>query len=139
MSCLFCKIVDGKVPTNKVFEDENAIAFLDIEPATQGHTIVITKNHFDSFTTTSEDEVAMLFKTVHKVAKALEKTFSLYGMNIGTNVGNIAGQEIHHFHVHLIPRYEGDGGQNGIKSIVWTDSDTNSLDILAARIKENIN
>jgi histidine triad (HIT) family protein len=132
--CLFCKIISGKIPSNKVYEDDAVFAFLDIYPASEGHTLVAPKKHFGNFTEMSAEDVASLFEAARKITAAVEKAFSAGGSNIGINNGEVAGQEIPHVHVHVIPRRKGDGGR-GIKSIVWTEPDTTNLREVAEKIK----
>lgn len=132
--CLFCKIISGEIPSYRVYEDEAVYAFLDIYPASEGHTLVAPKKHFNSFTDLEAEDVAALFEAARKVTLALEKAFSANGMNIGVNNGEVAGQEVPHVHVHVIPRKKGDGGR-GIKSIVWTEPDTTNLEAVAEKIK----
>ena len=120
--CLFCKIVAGKIPSEKVYEDDAVFAFLDVFPASQGHTL-------------DAESVASLFEAARKITAAIEKAFSAEGSNVGINDGKVAGQEIPHVHVHVIPRRKGDGGR-GIKSIVWTEPDTTNLKEIAKKIRE---
>lgn len=133
--CLFCKIISGEIPSYRVYEDEAVYAFLDIYPASEGHTLVAPKKHFNSFTDLGAEDIAALFEAAKKVTLALEKAFSASGMNIGVNNGEVAGQEVPHVHVHVIPRKKGDGGR-GIKSIVWTEPGTNNLEAVAEKIRK---
>jgi len=104
--CLFCKIVDGSIPSTKVYEDDYVIAFMDIMPLTKGHTLLIPKKHCaDVFDMTSE-EAGQLFSVVPKIASALNATFEPAGMNLLNNNGAPAGQSVFHFHLHFIPRYD---------------------------------
>jgi histidine triad (HIT) family protein len=132
--CLFCKIISGKIPSNKVYEDDAVFAFLDIYPASEGHTLVAPKKHFSNFTDMNAEDVASLFEAARKITDAVEKAFSADGSNIGINNGEAAGQEVLHVHVHVIPRKKGDGGR-GIKSIVWTEPDTTNLEAIAEKIR----
>ena len=132
--CLFCKIITGEIPSNKIYEDEAVFAFLDIYPASEGHTLVAPKKHFNTFTEMGTEDVASLFEAAKKVTIAVEKAFSAEGSNIGINNGKVAGQEVPHVHVHIIPRKKGDGGR-GIKSIVWTETDNNNLEEVAEKIR----
>ncbi|MFZ2498957.1 HIT family protein [Methanosarcina sp.] len=132
--CLFCKIITGEIPSNKIYEDEAVFAFLDIYPASEGHTLVAPKKHFNTFTEMGTEDVASLFETAKKVTIAVEKAFSAEGSNIGINNGKVAGQEVPHVHVHIIPRKKGDGGR-GIKSIIWTETDNNNLEEVAEKIR----
>lgn len=109
-NCVFCKIIRGELPSYKVYEDEKTLAFLDIHPVSPGHTLVIpkaenTKNIFD---VSPEDWVATT-ESARKVAHILEKALEPAGINIMMNNRSDAGQVIHHPHIHVIPRYKGDG------------------------------
>jgi histidine triad (HIT) family protein len=107
--CIFCKIVRGELPSFKVYEDEDTLAFLDIHPTHPGHTLVIPKEHTDNIFTISAESWAKVQETVRKVAKGVETGLSADGVNINMNNREHAGQVVHHAHVHLIPRYKGDG------------------------------
>ncbi len=132
--CLFCKIIAGKIPSNKIYEDDSTFAFLDIHPASEGHTLVAPKKHFNSFKDMDAEGVGSLFEAARKITIAVERTFSAEGSNIGINNGKVAGQEVPHVHVHIIPRKKGDGGR-GIKSIVWTEPDTTNMEEIAEKIR----
>ena len=134
-NCLFCKIISGEVPSYKIYEDDAVYAFLDIYPASEGHTLVAPKKHFSNFTDMSAEDVALLFEAARKVTAAVENAFSAEGSNIGINNGEVAGQDVPHVHVHVIPRRKGDGGR-GIKSIVWTETDTTNLEEVAEKIRK---
>lgn len=106
VSCIFCKIVNGSIPSEKVYEDEHVIAFMDITPVTKGHVLVIPKTHRENVYDLTEEEAANLFKVVPRIANALKTTFQPAGMNLLQNNGSHAGQSVFHFHLHLIPRYD---------------------------------
>ncbi len=108
MDCLFCSIVAGKIPSHKVYEDEYTFAFLDINPISDGHTLVIPKHHHENLLTASEDDAMLVAKTVKKVANALKKTFNADGVNVLQANGTAAGQSVFHYHVHVVPRKEND-------------------------------
>ncbi len=107
--CIFCKIVRGELPSNKIYEDEHSIALLDIHPVNPGHTLVIPKEHFATIFDTPAKTWGHVQETVHKVALALEKGAEADGVNLMMNNREHAGQVVHHAHVHLIPRFKGDG------------------------------
>ncbi len=134
-NCIFCKIAKREIPAKIVYEDDFTIAFLDISPCAEGHTVVIPKQHFEKFTDMEEEDAGNLFASVQKVAKAVEKALNIQASNIGLNNGKAAGQEVPHVHVHIIPRYEGDNG-GAIQSIVQTNPKTDNLDELKEKIKE---
>lgn len=109
MDCIFCKIISGKIPNHKVYEDEHTLAFLDIAPVNHGHTLVVSKKHFANFEEADEKTLCQLIKTVKKVGKALKNGLQVEGYNVGVNNDPIAGQIIPHLHFHIIPRIKGDG------------------------------
>lgn len=136
-NCLFCKIISGEIPSKRVYEDDYVYAFLDIYPASEGHTLIAPKKHYNSFTDMDPEDVARLFEAARKITAAVEKAFSAEGSNIGINNGEVAGQEVPHVHVHVIPRKKGDGGR-GIKSIVWTEPDRTNLNDVAEKIRKSL-
>jgi histidine triad (HIT) family protein len=106
--CIFCKIVNGQIPSKKVFENDTNIAFLDIRPISTGHSVVIPKKHYSTIETLPDEEVANLFKVVKKVALLLHVKLEIDGYNIVQNNFKAAGQVVEHSHVHVIPRNKGD-------------------------------
>ena len=105
--CIFCRIVKGTAPCTKVYEDKNTLAFLDIDPMTKGHTLVVSKNHFDDIRDIDESSISSAILTAKKIArKVLEEGAN--GVNIMHASGAVAGQSVSHFHLHVIPRYEKD-------------------------------
>lgn len=107
--CIFCKIVAGQIPCEKVYEDENTLAFLDIMPINEGHTLVIPKSHYVNTLETPENIMMQVMATVKKVAHAIEKGLGITDFNIAMNNGAKAGQVVFHAHMHIMPRHEGDG------------------------------
>lgn len=104
--CIFCKIIDGSIPSAKIYEDDHVYAFMDIMPLTKGHTLIIPKNHKENIYDLSEEEATNLFKVVPKIASVLKESFGPVGMNLLNNNGAPAGQSVFHFHLHFIPRYD---------------------------------
>lgn len=107
--CIFCKIVTGQIPALRVYEDNNCLAFLDIGPLAEGHTLVIPKEHFATLTAMPGDQVAALTCQFPRLAKAVMETVSAQGCNILVSQGKVAGQEVPHVHWHIIPRVASDG------------------------------
>ncbi|MFS8651701.1 MAG: HIT family protein [Caldibacillus sp.] len=108
--CVFCKIINGELPSAKVYEDEHVFAFLDLSQVTKGHTLVIPKKHVPNVYELSEEVAANLFKAVPKIANAVKKAYEPIGLNVLNNNGEAAGQSVFHIHLHIIPRYgKGDG------------------------------
>ena len=135
--CLFCKIVSGKIPAQVVYENDHVVAFLDIMPRTPGHTMVIPKFHAPNILELpgdgSGDEVGPLFHAVQHVAEMLSKSLQPDGITIGINQGRASGQEVDHLHVHLMPRWHGDGG-GAVQSVV-NNKPQESLEVIAKKIK----
>lgn len=104
--CLFCKIIDGQIPSLKVYEDEHVFAFMDIMPLTKGHTLLIPKAHCKDLFEMPEDVARNLYAAAPKVANAIKAAFNPAGMNTVNNNGEAAGQTVFHYHLHLIPRYD---------------------------------
>jgi histidine triad (HIT) family protein len=103
MDCIFCKIAKGEIPSNKVYEDDKTLAFLDIGPVSKGHTLVIPKEHAEKLYELSDESSEALMKTIKRVSKAVEKTFNC-DFNVLNNNGKRAGQLVEHVHFHIIPR-----------------------------------
>ena len=103
--CIFCKIIAGDIPASKVYEDDHFLAFLDISQVTPGHTLVIPKKHARNLLEMTPDETADLFNVVSTVTKKVENATQPQGMNIISNMEEIAGQSVFHTHVHILPRY----------------------------------
>lgn len=104
--CIFCKIIEGEIPSYKVYEDENTIAFLDANPTSKGHTLVVPKKHVETIDQASE--MSYMWNILVKVSQAVEEAFDPEGLNISQNNGEVAGQEVMHMHFHVTPRYTGD-------------------------------
>lgn len=102
-SCIFCKIAKGEAPACKIYEDENIVAFLSIQPINVGHTLVVPKKHYENIYEIPEGEVARLFKAVKKIAPAVRRGVEAEGIQIVQNNGEAAGQVVFHIHVHIIP------------------------------------
>jgi len=108
MDCIFCKILENEIPSYKIYEDDDVLAFLDITQGTKGHTLIIPKKHVKNVYELDEDTAVKVFGVVPKIAKALKSTFNPIGLNIVNN-NDKPLQSVFHFHIHLIPRYENDG------------------------------
>lgn len=105
--CLFCKIIAGEIPCRKVFETENTLAFLDIAPLSEGHTVVIPKKHFYNLLDFPKDEMEPFFGDLKTIAKLVKEKLMLEGFNILQNNFPVAGQVIPHIHFHILPQYPG--------------------------------
>lgn len=107
-ACIFCKLVSKEMPSYAVYEDGDTLSFLDIFGATDGHAMVILKKHGETIHDYTQDELAKLWATVEKVSRGIEEAFGTTILSIGINHGEPAG--VKHLHVHIMPRFEGDGG-----------------------------
>lgn len=103
--CVFCKIIKGEIPSAKVFENEDVLAFLDLGQVTKGHTLVIPKDHQKNVFELQPETAGKLFQTVPKIARAIQNAFDPEGLNLLNNNEEIAGQSVFHYHIHIIPRY----------------------------------
>lgn len=130
--CIFCKIANGEIPSDTVYEDEHFRAILDLSPASKGHTLVLPKEHFDDALSADEKTVGEIFKTAAKIAAAVKETMKCDGINIVQNNGEAAGQTVHHLHVHIIPRYSSE--KEKIVTWIQHESEPAEQKDIAARI-----
>jgi len=105
--CIFCKIIKGEMPCYKVYEDEDFLVFLDIMPVNKGHTLVISKQHYETIIDTPDELLEKMINIMKKVTKALKQDCD--GVNIAQNNFKASGQLVPHIHFHIIPRFESDG------------------------------
>lgn len=104
MKCIFCEIVEGNSPAEIIYENNDVLAFLDINPMNYGHTLVIPKKHYPDFTEIPRAEISSVISVVQLVSKAIYGSLGADGYNIVSNNGEAAGQSVFHFHFHIIPR-----------------------------------
>lgn len=108
-SCLFCKIIKGEIPSEKVYEDEDSFAFLDIKPINPGHTLLVPKNHYANIYETPDELLSKLAPIIKKLSIAVKKAVGADGIIVSINNDLAAGQVIFHTHIHIVPRHEHDG------------------------------
>lgn len=108
LECVFCKIARKEIPSAIVYENKAVLAFLDIAPATPGHTLLIPKNHYRNFTDIPSQTAKKLFEAVRKVSRSVLQATKAAGFNLLVNQGREAGQVIQHAHLHIVPRKTGD-------------------------------
>lgn len=128
--CIFCKIIKGELPCTKVYEDDNTLAFLDINPGNKGHTLIIPKEHYETIDETPEKVLEKIIVTVKKIAKAIAKMAD--GYNLISNNKRVSGQLVPHLHFHIIPRYKEDGHNF---SITKTKYEEKEIEKVAEEIK----
>jgi len=109
--CIFCAIAAGEQPGHVVYEDEDTVAFLDANPLARGHTLVVPREHHSRFEELPTHVVEALFSAAHHLVPVIEEAVDPDGFNVGFNDGEVAGQVVPHTHVHVVPRFEGDGGR----------------------------
>lgn len=104
--CIFCKLANGVFPTNSIYEDEDFNVILDVGPATKGHALILPKEHADNLFELPDETAAKALVLAKKMAGVLKEKLGCDGLNLVQNNGEIAGQTVLHFHIHMIPRYE---------------------------------
>ena len=108
-NCIFCKIADGEIPSATIYEDEEFRAFLDLNPASRGHALIVPKEHFANLFEMDEEHLKKLIVLAQRIGKYMKEKLGCDGLNLVQNNGEAAGQTVFHFHLHLIPRYKDDG------------------------------
>ena len=133
--CLFCKIVGGDIPSFKLYEDDHTFAFMDINPGNDGHALVVPKVHAKDVHAISDDAIAQVARTAKRVAAGIEATLSPEGLNLIQCNGPAAAQSVMHFHLHVLPRKDGDELKMnwGLKP-----GDMDAIGALAEKIRNNI-
>jgi histidine triad (HIT) family protein len=125
--CLFCKIVAGELPSQRVDEDERTVAFMDISPATRGHALVVPRSHAANLLEIDAEDLAATIAAAQRLARTAVERFDADGVNLINSCGAAAWQTVFHFHIHVIPRYEGDPLR-----LPWTPSPGDPDEIAAA-------
>jgi len=131
-NCIFCKIAAGEIPSQTIYEDEDFRAILDLGPATKGHTLILAKEHAANLFELSDETAAKLTPLARKLGKQLVEKLGADGLNVIQNNGEVAGQTVMHYHLHLIPRYKDDG-----QHLLWKpgESTPEGLKEICDRIK----
>lgn len=132
MDCIFCKIRDGLVPSVRVYEDDRTFAIMDINPLNEGHLLVISKAHAKTIYEIADEDLSRSAVVAKRIALAVEKALQPEGLNLLQANGRAAFQSVPHFHLHLIPRWTGDG-----KGFDWTlvKGDPESIRAAGQRIR----
>ena len=129
--CIFCDIIDHKIPSSVVYEDDHTLAILDISQVTRGHTIVMPKKHCANILEADEETVQQVTMAAKKVAALLAEKTGCVGINLLNNCGEAAGQTVNHLHVHVIPRY----GEADALEIHFKPSENVDLNEVLAQLK----
>lgn len=126
--CIFCKLANGVFPTNSIYEDDDFNVILDLGPATKGHALILPKEHYKNIYELPEETAGKVFKLAKKLATEMTDKLGADGFNIVQNNNEVAGQTVFHFHMHLIPRYEGDG-----QHILWEPTSPSPEELTAIK------
>ena len=135
-SCLFCRIASGKISAFAIYEDAYSMAFLDIQPRIEGHTVVVPKFHAATIADLPDSDIGPFFTGVKRAAKIVSGALLADGLTIGINQGGVSGQTIDHLHVHIFPRFANDGG-GSVHSVVHVPS-TRTLEEVYGQITKFI-
>lgn len=135
-NCIFCKIANGEIPSSTIYEDDFFRVILDLSPATKGHALILPKQHMANIFEMDDTTAEKVFVLAKRIAKAMKSAINCDGLNIVQNNGEVAGQTVFHFHMHIIPRYNDDGQQ-----ITWTPgtSEAEEREAIATQIKSLLN
>ena len=133
--CVFCRIVAGQIPSTRVYEDERVLAFMDIGQVNPGHVLIVVKKHAENLYELDEAQAAAVQQAAVRVARAIRKAFNSEGLSVYQANGKAAGQTVFHYHVHLVPRHEGDG-----MALTWPvkNPPRDALEKHAARIRDEL-
>lgn len=138
-NCIFCKIIDGSIPSIKVYEDDHVYAFMDVAPLTKGHTLLVPKQHVADLFEMPEDVARNLYAAAPKIANSIKSAFNPQGMNTINNNGSFAGQTVFHYHLHFIPRYDETDGLKVKWETKQSELTQEVLQTVGAQIRENLN
>ena len=133
MDCLFCKIANKEIPAQIIYESVDATAVLDVNPRAPGHTMVLPKVHAANILELTDEKIKGVFKAVKETTDLLDKKLKPDGFTIGINHGKVSGQTVEHLHIHIIPRWAGDGG-GSIHSVV-DNGPKESLEEIVKKLK----
>ncbi len=133
--CIFCKIVRKEAPSSVVYEDSEILAFLDIRPVNEGHTLVIPKKHYVDIFDTPKELLAETYKVTKKIAAAVKTAIDADGISIVQQNGTAAGQDVFHLHVHIIPRFQ---GQKSLRFSELHRVSRETLDVVAEKIRKEV-
>ena len=127
-NCIFCKIANGEISSNTIYEDDDFRVILDNGPATKGHALVLPKAHYADLFEIPEDTAAGAIKVAKKVAGLMKEKLGCDGLNLVQNNGAVAGQTVMHFHLHVIPRYENDN-----QKILWNPTSPSAEELVQVK------
>ena len=126
--CIFCKLANGVIPTNSIYEDEDFKVILDMGPATKGHALILPKEHADNLYELPDETAAKILPLAKKLALSMREKLHTDGLNVVQNNGEVAGQTVMHYPLHLIPRYQNDG-----QRILWKPTSPSAEELEAVK------
>ena len=126
--CIFCKLANGVIPTNSIYEDEDFKVILDMGPATKGHALILPKEHAANLYELPDETAAKILPLAKKLALSMREKLHTDGLNVVQNNGEVAGQTVMHYHLHLIPRYQNDG-----QRILWKPTSPSAEELEAVK------
>ena len=132
-NCIFCKILNGDIPSNTIYEDDDFQVILDAGPASRGHALILPKEHYANLFELDDEVAAKVLPLAKKLAKHMKDVLKCDGINLLQNNGEAAGQTVHHFHMHLIPRYESDQNKS---LLTWAQADISPEEM--AQIRQSL-
>ena len=134
--CIFCKIIKGEIPCFKIYEDTDVLVFLDIKPFTKGHCLVIPKHHAENIFDIPENDLQKVSGVAKKISQKIKDVLGADGIRLSQSNGTAAGQDVMHFHLHIIPRYENDGlGMNPTATVHLPQADFEELKKVAEKLQ----
>lgn len=134
-TCIFCRIANGEIPSQTVYEDEDFRIFMDVNPASPGHMLIVPKAHYENLYELPEELAAKAMVLAKRMAGAAKEAFGLDGLNVIQNNGETAGQSVMHYHLHVVPRYEGVG-----HFTPWEgqSTDPKEIETMASKLKKQL-
>ena len=136
MDCIFCKIIEGKVPAVKVLDKDQVIAFMDINPASRGHMLIVPKKHVENIFEISEDDLSAVMNAVKRCAQAVRQALKAEGITVLQLNGKASDQIIPHLHVHIMPRWQND--RLSVSQWEMNEGNIDELQEIAREVKEHI-
>ncbi|MBW2003807.1 MAG: HIT family protein [Deltaproteobacteria bacterium] len=136
MDCIFCKIIDGEIPAVKVLDEELVVAFMDINPSSKGHMLVVPKNHAENIFEIPESDLETLIKAVKRCANAVKEAVNAEGITILQLNGKASDQIVPHLHIHIIPRWKNDG--LSISNWEMKKGDMEEINDIAQKVQEHL-
>jgi histidine triad (HIT) family protein len=136
--CIFCAILEGRAPRSVVYEDEDAVVFMDLFPVHAGHALIVPRRHIEDLESCPEGLAGRLFELSSKIAPAVVRATDAAGFNVWTANGKAAGQEVLHLHLHVLPRYEDDTFGLRFPKGYPQEAERAALDVMADRIRSTL-